>query len=273
MIKLSKHKSANKERWAVNGKWLPGKFSLSALLALEQGEIKDYFRTPAPKSAVLDAELLAPIDAYQEVWASGVTYLRSRDARKAESEVADVYERVYDAERPELFFKTLGWRVVHPGQAIRIRKDSSWNVPEPELCLVLNSRMQIVGYTVANDVSSRSIEGENPLYLPQAKTYDGACALGPELKIIDDAKELETLSISLSVYRNHQEIFQAQTSSSHMKRQFSELAHYLGRELSFPHGVLLMTGTGIVPDDAFSLNYGDSVTIRIADLSLTNRVA
>ncbi len=273
MIKLSKHKQDDKERWAVNGKWLPGSFSLGSLLALSQAEITDYFKTLPPKSSVLDASLLAPIDPHQEVWASGVTYLRSRDARKAESEVADVYQRVYDAERPELFFKSLGWRAMGPKDKIRIRKDSHWNVPEPELCLVINSRMEIVGYTIGNDVSSRSIEGENPLYLPQAKSYDGACALGPEICLVDNVESLESLDIGLSISRQGKEVFSAQTSTSQMKRKFKELASYLGRELSFPQGALLMTGTGIVPGDEFSLASGDEVTITIADLSLSNTVA
>ena len=273
MIKLSKHKQDDKERWAVNGKWLPGSFTLASLLALSKTEIRDYFKTPPPKERVLDAPLLAPVDTYQEVWASGVTYLRSRDARKAESEVADVYERVYDAERPELFFKALGWRVIDPGKEIRIRKDSNWNVPEPELCLVINSRLEIVGYTIGNDVSSRSIEGENPLYLPQAKSYDGACALGPEICLVEELTELESLDICLNIVREGKEVFAAQTATSQMKRKFSELASYLGRELSFPQGALLMTGTGIVPGDEFSLVSGDEVTITIAEMSLSNTVA
>ncbi|MCA9837950.1 MAG: fumarylacetoacetate hydrolase family protein [Trueperaceae bacterium] len=273
MIKLSKHKRTDGDRWAVNGEWLPENFSLASLLTMTKSEIGGYFKTRAASSSQLSEPSVAPIDAMQEVWASGVTYLRSRDARKAESEVADVYERVYDAERPELFFKALGWRTVGPDGIIRIRQDSDWNVPEPELCLVINSQMEIVGFTVGNDVSSRSIEGENPLYLPQAKSYDGACALGPEICLVDDVTELEALDIDLSISRSGQEVFSAQTSTSQMKRKFTELASYLGRELSFPQGVLLMTGTGIVPGDEFSLASGDEVKIKIAELTLTNTVA
>jgi 2-dehydro-3-deoxy-D-arabinonate dehydratase len=199
-----------------------------------------------------------------------VTYLRSRDARKAESQVADVYERAYDAERPELFFKAPGWRVAGHGQPVRVRRDSRWNVPEPELTLLLNSRMEIVGYCAGNDVSSRDIEGENPLYLPQAKVYDGACALGPGLYLLEGA--LPDLPIRLAVKRDGATIFAGETSTANMKRSPEELAAWLGRELSFPHGALLMTGTGIVPGDDFSLQPGDHVRVSVGDLTLENPV-
>jgi 2-dehydro-3-deoxy-D-arabinonate dehydratase len=217
-------------------------------------------------------QLLAPIDPMQEVWASGVTYLRSREARKAESHVADVYERVYDAERPELFLKSIGWRVVGTDGSVRIRKDSAWNVPEPELVLVINRFGEIVGYTAGNDVSSRDIEGENPLYLPQAKVYDGSCSVGPAI-ILADADALGDITIGLGIMRDDNEIFSGATSTSQMKRPFPDLARYLLTEYEVPQGVLLMTGTGIVPPDDFSLAIGDRIRINVGSLSLVNMVA
>ncbi|MEZ4607922.1 MAG: fumarylacetoacetate hydrolase family protein [Deinococcales bacterium] len=216
------------------------------------------------------AAYLAPIDPYQELWACGVTYLRSRDARKAESEVADVYERVYTAQRPEIFFKALGWRIKGHQQAVRIRQDSHWNVPEPELTLVVNATGEIVGYTLGNDMSSRSIEGENPLYLPQAKSYDGSAALGPAIILSD---QLEAIPLSLEISRQGKRVFSGETSTAQMKRSFEELVRYLGLELTFPKGVLLMTGTGLVPGEDFSLAPGDKVHIRGGGLELLNTIA
>ncbi len=223
------------------------------------------------ESGEIGGAMLAPIDAHHEVWASGVTYLRSRVERESESSAADVYAKVYEADRPELFFKALGWRVVGPGQRIRIRKDSEWNVPEPELTLVINAHREIVGYTIGNDVSSRSIEGENPLYLPQAKSYDGSCAIGPGI-VLASLEEIEQLTISLTISRNGEEVFTGETAISQMKRKLPELVEYLTREMSFPDGVLLMTGTGIVPSYPFTLEVGDVVTIKIGELTLTNPV-
>jgi len=216
--------------------------------------------------------LLAPIDPMQEVWATGVTYVRSREARKAESHVADVYDRVYDAERPELFLKSIGWRVVGTNGAVRIRKDSEWNVPEPELVLVINCFGEIVGYTAGNDVSSRDIEGENPLYLPQAKIYDGSCSVGPAI-VLGEADQLGDVTIGLGIMRNDNEIVTGTTSTSQLKRPFPELARYLLSEYAVPQGVLLMTGTGIVPPDDFSLAIGDRIRINVGPLSLINTVA
>jgi 2-dehydro-3-deoxy-D-arabinonate dehydratase len=216
--------------------------------------------------------LLPPIEGDQEVWASGVTYKRSREARTQESAVKDVYEKVYVAERPELFFKANGHRVVGPGMQIRIRKDSKWNVPEPELTLVLNRSMEVIGYVAGNDVSSRDIEGENPLYLPQAKVYDGSCALGPAIYIATDSA-LGDVPIRLSITRAGKSVFDGQTRSSEMKRSLTDLAAYLGRELSFPQGVFLMTGTGIVPPDGFSMQPGDVVRIEVFEAVLENEVA
>jgi 2-dehydro-3-deoxy-D-arabinonate dehydratase len=223
---------------------------------------------------VTEVELLAPVDS-QEVWASGVTYERSKVARMEESEGGgDFYDRVYDAERPELFFKAAPWRVVPPGGSVRIRRDSTWDVPEPELTLVLSSRGELIGVTTGNDMSSRSIEGENPLYLPQAKTYDGSCALSPMIRLIDDTLDLSSLDIALTIRRAGSVAFNAVTSTSRMKRTPQELAGFLFRETSFPDGALLMTGTGIVPPDSFTLRSGDEIEIDISGVAtLINAVA
>ncbi len=208
-----------------------------------------------------DEILLAPLDR-QEVWASGVTYLRSKVARMEESEQGgDFYDLVYDAVRPELFFKANPSRVSGPGQPIRIRRDSTWNVPEPELALVLSSRGAVVGYTIGNDVSSRSIEGENPLYLPQAKVYDASCALGPTIALEDGSRQ--ACAIRLTILRGGAEAFAGETSTTQIRRSFAELAGYLFREMTFPEGAILLTGTGIVPPDHFTLNVGDIVRIAI----------
>jgi len=200
-----------------------------------------------------------------------VTYLRSRDARKAESQTADVYERVYTAERPELFYKAGGWRVQGHGQPVRVRADSRWNVPEPELTLVANRHGEIVGYTAGNDVSSRSIEGENPLYLPQAKVYNGACALGPGIRLAA-ATTMTDLPIKLEVWRGGAARFTGETRTSQIRRGLDELIGFLRRELDFPYGVFLMTGTGIVPPDDTSLQAGDTVRLAVGDLWLENPV-
>ncbi|KAB7728634.1 2-hydroxyhepta-2,4-diene-1,7-dioate isomerase [Rudanella paleaurantiibacter] len=225
--------------------------------------------------AWVETGLLAPI-GQQEVWAAGVTYLRSRDARMEESKKSggdNFYDRVYDAERPELFFKSTALRVVGPGGSVRIRRDSSWNVPEPELTLMITSSGKIVGYTCGNDMSSRSIEGENPLYLPQAKTYDGAAALGPCVYIPAAPIDPET-TIGLVIRRGGEVAFEGQIQINQMKRQHTELVSFLFRECSFPHGCFLMTGTGLVPPDDFTLLPGDVVQITIAGIgTLENPVA
>jgi 2-dehydro-3-deoxy-D-arabinonate dehydratase len=215
--------------------------------------------------------LLAPIEADQEVWAGGVTYLRSREARQAESAVGDVYDRVYAAQRPELFFKALGWRVVGHLQPVRCRADSAWNVPEPELALIVNRYGEIVGYTAGNDMSSRSIEGENPLYLPQAKVYTGACSLGQSINL--EIERLDDLPIDLAIERGGRIVFQGSTRTTRMNRKFEELIVYLFRELSFPAGVFLLTGTGIVPPEQFTLFHGDKVTVTVGHATLTNTVS
>jgi len=218
--------------------------------------------------------VLPPIGT-QEVWAAGVTYLRSRDARMEESKDSGgdfFYRKVYDADRPELFFKSLAHRVVGPGQNVRIRKDSKWDVPEPELTLFINSEGSIQAYTVGNDMSSRSIEGENPLYLPQAKMYEGSCALGPCLFVPAQPISPET-NIRITITRNSKNAFDATIQLNRMKRQLPELASWLFQEMNFAHGCYLMTGTGLVPGNDFTLQSGDEVAITIDGIgTLTNTV-
>ena len=208
------------------------------------------------------------------MWAAGVTYFRSRTARMEESKDAGggtFYDRVYEAPRPELFFKSAAWRVRGPRAGIRIRRDAKWNVPEPELALCVNARGEIVGYTIGNDVSSRDIEGENPLYLPQAKVYDGSCALGPGLYVTKDALPAET-AIDIRITRGHDVAFQGSTTLSQMRRKPEELVEYLYRETSFPTGCILLTGTGIIPPDEFTLASGDLVAISIEPIGTLSNV-
>lgn len=219
--------------------------------------------------------LRAPIGS-QDVWAAGVTYYRSRDARMDESRDsggATFYDRVYEAERPELFFKSTAARVVAPGGVVRVRRDSTWSVPEPELVLVIDAAGAVVGYTVGNDMSARDIEGENPLYLPQAKLYDGSCSIGPA--VLFTAEPLpSTTTIRLRIVRNGAVAFEGETTTGQIKRGFDELAGWLYRESTFPVGCYLFTGTGIVPPDAFTLASGDEVAIAIDGIgTLTNTVA
>lgn len=270
-MQLSRHQTGNGLRWAVDGKALPAGLTLGAMLALPHAALQALLGSVAGDTQV-SGPAVAPVEPDQEVWGSGVTYLRSRDARKAESTTADVYQKVYDAERPEIFFKQLGWRTVGSGEPVRIRKDSHWNVPEPELTLVINAHGEIVGYTVGNDMSSRDIEGENPLYLPQAKTYTGSAAVGPAIQLAG-AAELTDLTVKLEISRNGSTAFEGETATSNMKRTFPDLASYLCREIEFPHGVFLMTGTGIVPGDDFTLQSGDLIRITIGEMTLENEVA
>ncbi|HEY1677664.1 MAG TPA: fumarylacetoacetate hydrolase family protein [Candidatus Sulfotelmatobacter sp.] len=225
-------------------------------------------------SAAVVSEILPPIGS-QEVWAAGVTYYRSRDARMHESKDAgggSFYDRVYAAERPELFFKATPHRVVGAGGKVAIRDDAKWSVPEPELVLYISPGGKIVGYTIGNDMSSRDIEGENPLYLPQAKVYDRSCALGPCLLVSD--KELPaSTEIKIEIRRDDKTAFSGETSLKELKRKPEELAHYLYRNNSFPKGCFLFTGTGIVPPDSFTLQDGDEISITIPPIgTLVNTV-
>jgi len=229
--------------------------------------------TPCPPPAA--DSLLAPVGS-QEIWAAGVTYFRSRDARIEESKDAGggtFYDRVYHAERPELFFKATSRRVVGPGQPVRVRSDAKWSVPEPELTLLISSTGTITGYTIGNDMSSRDIEGENPLYLPQAKVYDGSCALGPALLLSSEPLP-RTTTIQLQVERNGSVAFSGETTLAELKRDPQLLVSYLFRDNTFPDGAFLMTGTGVVPADEFTLLSGDIVRITIDGIgTLENPVA
>src|SRR5450631_2378360 len=221
------------------------------------------------------ATILAPV-VRQEVWAAGVTYYRSRTARISESKNAggdNFYDRVYSAERPELFFKAAGHSVVGPMNPVRIRSDAKWSVPEPELTLLINPAGEIVGYTIGNDMSSRDIEGENPLYLPQAKVYDGSCALGPCVLLSGEPLSKST-NIKLEIERSGMSVFAASTTLAELKREPKQLAEFLFRDSSFPDGAFLMTGTGIVPEDDFSLAAADVIRIEIDGIGvLQNFVA
>jgi 2-dehydro-3-deoxy-D-arabinonate dehydratase len=237
-------------------------------------DLYSYLESLAAQQPLPAAALLPPIE-HQEVWAAGVTYFRSRSARMAESQSAgggDFYDRVYSADRPELFMKSTAHRVVGHEAPVRIRRDSKWNVPEPELTLLVSPAGKITGYTIGNDMSSRDIEGENPLYLPQAKTYDGCCALGPGILVTRDPLDPST-TIQLTIKRGAETAFAESTTLAALKRKPEELVEFLYRESSFPNGAFLLTGTGIVPPDSFTLLPGDRVEISIDGIgTLSNPV-
>jgi 2-dehydro-3-deoxy-D-arabinonate dehydratase len=220
--------------------------------------------SPADVSEPISSiQLLAPLDS-QEVWGAGVTYERSKIAREQESErAASFYDVVYTADRPELFFKATASRVVGPGQPVRVRRDSCWTVPEPELALVLSPGLDLIGFTIGNDLSARDIEGQNPLYLPQAKVYDSCCALGPAITLAGAMPPPESIGIRMEIQRGEELVFQGATSVARMARSFEALIDWLGRDNVFPEGVILLTGTGIVPPDDFGLRPGDLVRIAI----------
>lgn len=236
---------------------------------------RDKELSPLEAAVLMEQDLLAPIGS-QEVWAAGVTYLRSRDARMEESKRsggASFYDKVYEAERPELFFKSQPHRVAAHGEKVYIRRDSSWNVPEPELTLFVNARGQIQGYTIGNDMSSRSIEGENPLYLPQAKVYDRSAALGPGL-YITPAPIAPATVIRMSIRRGVEVVYRGEVAISQIKRSLTELVSWLYRESDFPAGCFLMTGTCLVPGNDFTLREGDNVEISIDGIgTLANSVS
>ena len=219
-----------------------------------------------PTVLLAEVTLLTPVER-QEVWAAGVTYLRSKTARMEESDFsASAYDLVYEAARPEIFFKSLPEKVVGPNEPVCIRADAKWNVPEPELTLVVNSAKKLVGVSIGNDMSSRDIEGENLLYLPQAKMYDGACAVGPWIVVGVHEEELRQWTIGVQILRNDQVVFRGETNIDNIKRRFDELLDYLGRSQSFPHGAMLLTGTGVVPDEDFTLAARDVVSFTISGI-------
>ena len=243
-----------------------GPTSLAEALRLPLTELRRALDSTAASNSngwpLSDVSVVAPIDQ-QEVWAAGVTYRRSRDARMEESSQKDVYDRIYEAERPELFLKATPNRVSGPGEPVAVRADSTWDVPEPELALVLNRDGETVGYTVGNDVSSRSIEGDNPLYLPQAKVYSLCAGLGPVIVLAWELPTLAGLAIRLSIHRGARVHFEGETSTDDIHRSFEDLVTYLFRHNEFPSGVVLMTGTGIIPPSEFTLEHGDEVEIAI----------
>ena len=239
--------------------------NLLHLKAVElRGQIEEAVRAGTGNNAAVNT--LAPIDGKTEVWAAGVTYKQSEEARKEESGTPDIYAKVYTAQRPELFFKATPRRVANPNAPIVVRTDSTWDVPEPELVLVINAYGEIIGYTIGNDVSSRSIEGENPLYLPQAKVYTGCCALGPGITPAWEISDPYNLTINLTIERNNHVYWKGETSTRELKRRFDELVTYLFLENDFPDGVFLCTGTALVPEKQFTLQPGDLVQIRIDQL-------
>jgi 2-dehydro-3-deoxy-D-arabinonate dehydratase len=254
---------------------LTGVTGVAELLRLPQAGLRERCSAAGgPRHASASVRLKAPVDGRMEVWAAGVTYRRSREARVTESErAADVYELVYDAERPELFFKSVAWKVSGDGERIAVRPDSEIDVPEPELGLVLSSSGEIAGYTVVNDVSSRTIEGVNPLYLPQAKIYLGACAVGPGIRPAWEVADPYALDITLTIVRGGRTVWDGKASTSELHRRLDDLAGYLFRADAFPDGVVLSTGTSLVPDLPFTLGDGDTVTIGVAEVgTLTNTV-
>lgn len=253
-----------------------GPGSLEDALRLPVAELRSRLdaarRSGGAGVGVGEVQFAAPLDS-QEIWAAGVTYVRSRDARMEESSQKDVYDLVYDAERPEIFLKATPNRVSGPGEPVAIRGDSTWDVPEPELTLVLNSAGETVGYTIGNDVSSRSIEGANPLYLPQAKVYSRCAAVGPWIALAWEVERPRSLAIKLTIRRQGAEHFTGEISTDQIHRTFEDLVRHLWLHNDFPNGVLLMTGTGIIPPSEFTLEDGDEVEISIEGIgALTNPV-
>jgi 2-dehydro-3-deoxy-D-arabinonate dehydratase len=251
-----------------------GQDSLTTLSeVLHDDNPEDYARALLGESIALSkVRLLPPLD-HQEVWAAGVTYKRSREARERESAgAARFYDLVYTAARPELFFKATARRVVGPGDHVCIRKDARWSVPEPELALVVSPALKIVGYTIGNDMSSRDIEGENPLYLPQAKVYNASCSVGPVITLAGGLPSPEQTTIRLVIERNGGVAFDGSTTLAAMARSFEELVSWLGRDNSFPDGVILLTGTGIVPPDSFTLQSGDRIRIEVTGIGTLENV-
>jgi 2-dehydro-3-deoxy-D-arabinonate dehydratase len=261
------------DRWAVRRQdgertveaALPA--SLAELLAVPLAEARSVVESASDwQPAAGNVQLLPPVDR-QEVWAAGVTYLRSRDGRAEESAHAAMYDLVYDAERPEVFFKATPERVVPPDAPVGIRADSGWDVPEPEIGLVVNSRAEVFGYVAGNDMSSRSIEGENPLYLPQAKVYSRSCAIGPGIVPVWERPDTP-VRIAMQIHRDGKVVFDGSSSTGSMRRSFPELVDCLFRAMDFPAGVVLLTGTGVVPDSDFTLREGDRIVVDVAEVGV-----
>ncbi len=249
--------------YATFESWLTSASGRVADAMAQLSQVAASARALCSADALLDSEqsphVVCPLDT-QEVWAFGVTYEMSKQARMRESEEPTIYGRVYDAARPEIFFKATPHRVVGPGEAVAIRADSTWDVPEPEMALVITPQLEIVGYTVGNDMSSRDIEGQNPLYLPQAKVYDRCCALGPVVRLAKDFDPLDQ-AVTCAIYRNGEVAFSGETNTARIHRSLTELVSYLGCCNSFPTGAFALTGTGIVPPDTFTLAQGDVIEI------------
>ena len=242
--------------------------TVAELLRLSAAELRNVVERRTSTSGKRAETLLAPIDGETEVWAAGVTYRRSEEARVEESGTPDIYTKVYSAERPELFFKATPRRVAGPEEPVVVRADSTWDVPEPELALVINSAAEIVGYTIGNDVSSRSIEGDNPLYLPQAKVYARSCALGPGITPAWHIDDPYALGMRMRILRGGQLYWSGEASTADLKRRLEDLVEHLFREDDFPDGVILSTGTALVPDSPFTLEQGDVVEIELDQLGL-----
>jgi 2-dehydro-3-deoxy-D-arabinonate dehydratase len=260
--------AAAPDTYGTLGGWLQAASGRATAAIAELLALAERLAPVAEAIGLLDGStpfrLLKPLDA-QEVWAFGVTYEMSREARMRESEEPTIYGRVYEAERPEVFFKATPHRVVGPGEAVGIRADSTWDVPEAELAFVVTPHCEIVGYTIGNDMSSRSIEGENPLYLPQAKVYDRCCALGPVVRLAGGF-DPTNLEVNCAIERAGERVFEGRTSTGQLHRSLEEMASYLGRCNSFPDGAFVLTGTGVVPPDTFTLADGDIVRLQIAGL-------
>jgi len=286
MMKLAKYIAVSTDSSDIAGIGIVDESHLIPIDLVASGfhSLADVLAAPSPAQTMdslpkgqpiplAEVRWLPPID-HQEVWAAGVTYKRSQTARMEESEAAaSCYDRVYTADRPELFFKATPSRVRGQGQPLRIRYDASWNVPEPEITLVINPKMKIIGLTIGNDMSSRDIEGDNPLYLPQAKCYDACAGLGPWITLLDPLPPVDQIGVSLKIQRGNETVFSGETSAAQMARSFDDLVAWLGRDNVFPNGAFLMTGTGIVPNSDFTLHPGDVVHITIDHVgTLTNSI-
>lgn len=251
----------------------------STLLSLFSGaipitDIIEYVQANRGEPTTVALDRIRKLDGMYEIWAAGVTYKRSEEARERESHNSTIYTRVYSAQRPELFYKSTSYYAVGNGDPVGIRFDATWSVPEPELCVALSADMEVIGFTIGNDMSSRDIEGENALYLPQAKVYDGSCAIGPRLWLQPGRSTWPELGIRLTISRDGQSVFAGETSTANLHRTLTDLVDYLGRCKQFPNGVLLLTGTGIVPPDDFTLKPDDEVRIQVDPIGeLVNRVA